>query len=148
MISLKDMPKDYRMCPATDQACPRAAHCLRALAWRAMSQGADLGLPYVYSILPRLADHPTDACPEYRDATPVRIAWGMSHLVDDVPHRLVLTVKKQIIRCFGNERYYYFCRKGERAITPQVQKAIAQVFRRNGLNPEVNFDKYEDGYNW
>lgn len=148
MEPLKDMPKDYVLCPATDAACPRAATCLRAHAWRTLAAGREKGWTFVRSLSPALAINPPSPCPHYRNSTPVRLARGMSHLFDDVPRRLALSVRRQVVLCFSSERYFYYCRGGKRLITPEEQQAVAAVFKRAGLSFPPKFDSYEEGYNW
>ena len=86
MEPLKDMPKDYVLCPATDAACPRARHVpARPRLAHAGRRAGKREWTFVRSLSPALAISPPSPCPHYRNSTPVRLARGMSHLFDDVP---------------------------------------------------------------
>ena len=51
----------------------------------------------------------------------------MTHLFDEVPTKLLFTVRHRGMGCVSCERYYYHCRKGERPISPEEQQRIAPM---------------------
>lgn len=42
---MENFPKDYTYCPASDEICPRAQHCLRAIAYRQLPKAGTAGKP-------------------------------------------------------------------------------------------------------
>ncbi len=149
MISLQTMPPDYVLCPTTDAACPRAATCLRALAWRALAAGAATSeWFYIRCLNPSYAANPPARCEHYRDSTPVHYARGMTRIFDDVPVRVEKTVRRRVMSCFSCRNYYFLSRKGERLIRPEEQEAIARVFRSCVPGLEPTYDGYVDDIYW
>lgn len=148
MPNLEEIPKQYTYCFADERTCPKADTCLRALAGRLLAD--DPLVCHVYAITPHYINRlpSPDACEFYRSDTPVRFASGMTHLFDDVPHRVFATVRSAVMNCFSCESYFYQCRKGERLITPEEQRRIIAVFRRNVPGVAPHFDKYVDMTDW
>lgn len=144
-----NMPKDYIYCPAADGACPRAPHCLRAIAYRQLTATeAPTKLGPIRIVHPACVANAADGCEYYRDSTPVRFARGMTKLFDEIPHRLEADIRRRIMACFSCRSYYFQSRKGERLITPKEQQDIANVFRRAGLKAEPEFDDYVEETYW
>lgn len=148
MHHFQDIPKTYIYCFADEQTCPKANTCLRALAGRLLVENPDVRhvdtlSPYYIKNLPSPGD-----CEFYRSGHVVRFASGMTHLFDEVPHRVFGAVRSAVMNCFSCESYFYQCRKGERLITPNEQKRILDIFRRKvpGITP--SFDRYEDKLDW
>lgn len=144
-----NMPKDYIYCPVADEVCPRARHCLRALAYRMLPTMEQPAKPGPIRIVhPACQTTAKDGCEYYREDTPVRFARGMTKLFDDIPHRLEADMRRRIMACFSCRSYYFQSRKGERLITPQEQQSIANVFRRAGLEAGPIFDSYIEEVYW
>lgn len=144
-----NMPKDYIYCPAADGACPRAQHCLRAIAYRQLTATEASDKPGTIRIVhPACVARAADGCEYYRDSTPVRFARGMTKLFDEIPHRLEADIRRRIMACFSCRSYYFQSRKGERLITPKEQQDIANVFRRAGMKAEPEFDDYVEETYW
>lgn len=146
---MENFPKDYTYCPASDEICPRAQHCLRAIAYRQLPKAGSAGKPGSIRIVhPAWQAAAKEGCEYYRDNTPVRFARGMTKLFDDIPHRLEADMRRGIMACFSCRSYYFQSRKGERLITPHEQQAIANVFRQAGLNTVPVFDSYIETVHW
>jgi len=77
----------------------------------------------------------------------VRVAWGIKHLLDDVPYKSLQPLKNQLIAYFGRGKYYRFYRK-ECSLSPEDQKYIRQTFRQHGIKKEPAFETYSEEYRW
>ncbi|WP_300814583.1 DUF6078 family protein [uncultured Bacteroides sp.] len=144
-----NMPKDYIYCPATDGTCPRAPHCLRAIAYRQLPATEASAKPGPIRIVhPACIVQAQDGCGYYRDSTPVRFARGMTTLFEDLPLKQARIVRRKVMACFSCESYFYQSRKGERLISPDEQKAIERAFRSAGVETAPQYDGYEEGFNW
>ena len=86
-------------------------------------------------------------CPHFQNAEKIHVAWGISHLLDNVPYKDGTNIKQQLIGHFGKTLYYRFYRE-ERFLSPAEQHYIRQLFRRKGITEEPVFDSYTDEYNW
>lgn len=86
-------------------------------------------------------------CPHFQNAEKIHVAWGISHLLDNVPYKDGTNIKQQLIGHFGKTLYYRFYRE-ERFLSPADQNYIRQLFRRKGITEEPVFDSYTDEYNW
>lgn len=146
--AVQNIPYHYLYCFATDEACPRASHCLHATAARLLGQSERTDPPALQSVSPVYIQKSAAQCSFFRDSTPVRFARGMTHLFDLVPYKQLRQVRLQVMGCFSCERYFYYSQEGKRLITPQEQKAIQNVFRRAGISPVPDFDEYSEGVNW
>lgn len=144
-----DIPKDYIYCTATDGACPRAPHCLRAIAYRQLTATeAPAKLGPIRIVHPACVARAADGCDYYRDSTPVRFARGMTNMFEDLPLKQARIVRRKVMTCFSCESYFYLSRKGERLITPAEQKAIRSSFRSAGVETAPQYDGYEEGVVW
>lgn len=150
MILLQNVPDGYEYCFAGSGKCPKAASCLRSIAAQLLSESEEPQPRSVRVVNPlyveRLADF--SACECYRSSEPLRYARGMTRLFDEVPAKLLATVRRRVMGCFSCERYYYHSRKGERPITPTEQQRIAAVFKDAGIAAKPKFDGYEQGLDW
>ena len=90
----------------------------------------------------------SSTCARYRSSEQLHYARGMTRLFDEVPTKLLFTVRHRVMGCFSCERYYYHCRKGERPISPEEQQRIARVFNAVGIGTKPKFDHYEYAVAW
>ena len=136
--AVQDIPHNYLYCFATDEACPRAPHCLHATAARLRSQSERTDPPSLQSVSPVYIRKSAARCRFFRDDTPVRFARGMTNMFEDLPLKQARIVRRQVMACFSCESYFYQSRKGERLITPDEQKAIEEVFHSAGVESLPN----------
>lgn len=150
MILLQDVPEGYEYCFAGIGKCPKASSCLRAIAAQLLSESKEPQPMSVRVVNPfyvgRLPD--ASACGCYRSDELLHYASGMTHLFDEVPAKLLPTVRRRVMGCFSCERYYYHCRKGERLISPEEQQRVASVFKAVGIDTKPKFDRYEYALAW
>lgn len=150
MILLQDVPDGYEYCFAGNGKCPKASTCLRAIAAQLLSESEESQPQSVRVVNPFYVDRLSDssACACYRSNKPLHYARGMIHLFDEVPAKLLSTVRHRVMGCFSCERYYYHCRKGERRISPEEQRRVFRVFKAAGISTKPKFDSYEYGLAW
>lgn len=135
-------PSDYPKCLQAD--CPAADQCLRNLMGRAVSEKAIvMTVINPKNLKPALGT----SCPYFHSTQPMRMARGFTKALDNVRHGEVKKIVAELSQLF-DERLYYRFRKGERLINPQQQAIIAEVLTRHGASQPVEFDSYEEGYNW
>ena len=144
-----NIPKDYIYCTADSGACPRAGHCLRAIAYLLTTTAEPANSPATIRIVhPARIASAADRCDYYRDSTPVRFARGMTTLFEDIPLKQARIVRRKVMACFSCESYFYLSRKGKRLITPNEQKAIEKAFQSSGVASVPRYDGYEEGVDW
>ena len=136
MILLQDVPDGYEYCFAGNGKCPKASSCLRAIAAQLLSESEAPQPQSVRAVNPFYVGSlsGSSTCARYRSSEQLHYARGMTHLFDEVPTKLLFTVRHRVMGCFSCERYYYHCRKGERPISPEEQQRIARVFKAVGIS--------------
>lgn len=140
---LKNKPVPYNYARCFNEHCPKAPDCLRHVA--ALHTTADTS--FISIVNPVSIPTDSTACPYFKTAEKMHVAWGISHLLDKVPFKDGTSIRNQLISHFGKNLYYCFYRE-ERPITPNDQAFICQLFRRKGIMEEPAFDSYTDEYNW
>lgn len=88
-----------------------------------------------------------DACPYFMSDQMEQFALGITHLLDNIPHKEVNAIKRQIIACM-NKATYYRCWRKERLIKPAEQEQIRQIFLNKGITEQPVFDEYVEQYDW
>lgn len=145
MILKQDIPNGYAHCFAGKDNCPQAGSCLRAIAARLFTDSEEPQPQTVNTVNAIYVEQLPDqsACPLYRSSKPLRYAKGMTRLFDDFPLKQAPMVRLRVINCFSCERYFYHSRKGDRLISPDEQRKIANVFRAANLGITPKFDGFE-----
>ena len=77
----------------------------------------------------------------------VLFASGMDHLLDNIPHAMAVTIRKEMYSLMGRNMYYRI-RNKERLLHPDEQKQIAAIFSKHGIKFKPAFDKYIEKYDW
>ena len=136
-----EVPVNYTLCIKND--CPKAAVCLRYKATQMMQ--ADV---QTWSILsPAYLAQIEGECPHYRSAEKVQYARGFVRMIRTLPVNISEMVAHKLIARFGRNAYYDM-RKGKRPIAPADQEIICTVVSECGAQQEVEFDSYEENYQW
>ncbi|KXB85286.1 hypothetical protein HMPREF3034_00275 [Prevotella sp. DNF00663] len=140
-------PADYVVCMLTEGKCALSASCLRSKMFAA---NVDEKQTYMHMLNPyALADGLSGTpCTYYRSAQKQQLARGMLHIFDNVPRKIYPEVRRAVMDCFSSYRQFYYCRKGEKLISPSAQNAVMEVFKRYRLDTEHLFDAYEEGFDW
>lgn len=123
--------------------CPQAESCLRHLAGVHCPDTRE----EVWAVNPQYAEANAGHCAQYRTTQPIRVAWGIQGLLDNVPHKQAVPLRKSLIQFFGKTLFYRFQRK-EYGISAQDQKRILQLFRQHGVTQEPNYEYYTEEYDW
>ena len=134
-------PTDYPRCLHTQ--CPKAADCLHQLA--ALQDTGDR--TFITIINPKSIPADTDACPHFKPARKVRLAWGVKNLFDTLPQKQAKIIKAEILRHFGRTKYYRIYRH-ETYMEPGEQEYIRKTFLRHGIQENPVFEGYTEGYVW
>ncbi|WP_293664836.1 DUF6078 family protein [uncultured Parabacteroides sp.] len=90
---------------------------------------------------------PDGDCPGFMSSQKLKYAYGMSHLLDDLPYRKAKEVRAVMREHYG-KTYFYRLKRMERCFTPEDQQYVGSLFQRFGIEREPTFDRYEEEYNW
>ncbi|WP_321333684.1 DUF6078 family protein [uncultured Bacteroides sp.] len=134
------VPYGYAHC--FKNQCPKASNCLHQFAARYTTPD----IPFITIINPACIPADASSCPYFQPSERIRAAWGISHLLDNVPYKDARNLRSQMLEHFGKNLYYRFYRK-ERCIKPDDQAFIRQLFRQKGITEEPVFDSYTWEYN-
>lgn len=134
-------PQQFARC--LNAACPHAEKCLR----RAVALQDTDEHPFLKAVNPLFYPQGDEPCKVFRSADKVRMAWGVTHLLDNVPHKKVSLLRDCIISQLGRSQYYRCFRK-ERPFSPEDQQFIGRLFRQHGINEEPKFDYYTSEFYW
>lgn len=136
-----EVPQTYIHCLHT--SCPRSGSCLRFQVTRHASP--EMALFEV--INPAHVVGKEDNCYFFRPNELSRFALGITHLLDNVPHSKATVIKKDLFNSFGRNKFYRI-RAKERLITPAEQIFIRNLFWKEDITEEPEFDKYVYQYEW
>lgn len=135
------VPPLYVHCFCHD--CPQAADCLRHLAGLHCPDSVQ----QTVAVNPRYARSHAGQCPRFQSNRLVRVAWGIRELLDNVPHKQAVALRKSLINHFGKNNFYRLQRK-ERGLSPADQQAVRRLFRFYGLTQEPAYEYYTESYDW
>lgn len=137
----KPVPEFFARC--LNEKCTQADSCLRRLA---LSQTTPE--TRIFSIInPESIPQDTTKCTSFISSRKLRMAWGMKHLLDNVPYKTAYSIRNNLIGYYGKS-HYYCCFRGERYITPTEQAYIRKLFLQYGIKEEPVYDDYTEEYNW
>lgn len=135
------VPRNYLHC--FNGKCCHAAKCLRYQVTRFVPiERIDINI-----VNPARTTPDAKTCPFFVPDEKHRFAYGITHLLDNIPYKDAVTVKQQMIGYFGKHTYYRYFRK-ERYLKPSDQEFVHQLFRNLGIKEEPVYDGYEEYYEW
>lgn len=137
------VPGEFGLCFAT--GCPLSPDCLRFKAGEQLPAP-----PATATIIPCVSPHCSGRgadCPCYLDAEPVRMARGFRHALDRLPHECVKPVRRELWTRFSQGGYYER-KNGQTLLSLEEQEVIREVFARHVPGQEVEFDAYEDAFDF
>ncbi len=112
--------------------CARHAHYLKAVA------EADT---YEVINIQRLQPDATSTCPYYLVTKKIRMAWGFRRIYDTIPHGNA----KHLYMCTPYPvRRFYKAKNAEIPIEPEMQQILLNIFKQNGADISIGFDRYEE----
>ena len=129
--------------PCFNHACERRESCLHWLGRVYVSTNSWV----VECITPANPEACGNSCIMYRLNKKVRVAFGFTRLLDQLPRRTGRILMADII-AQHNRTYAYEYRNGTRPIPPRMQEDIADTCRLAGYTAPITFDRYEEGYEW
>lgn len=86
-------------------------------------------------------------CPEFMSDTPVKYAYGWTHMFDKLVHEKAVAIKNELLYHYGKSEFYRLKRK-EKSFPPGAQQYVRNVFLRNGIKEEPLYDEYRYEYKW
>ncbi|WP_321480590.1 DUF6078 family protein [uncultured Bacteroides sp.] len=135
------VPFGYAHC--FNHQCPKGNHCMRHM----VALNATPNIPYITIVNPTCIPTDANSCPYFKQSQKIHVAWGISHLLDKVPHKEANILKELFLNHFGRNLYYRFYRK-ERFITPEEQNFIQQAFTKEGVLEKPQYESYSEEYSW
>ena len=133
-------PATYPVCVHAD--CPQAPTCLHQQAYATPSEGVN----YLRLINPRKCSK-DGQCKFYNDAKPVRFARGFTNFQKKMFPDQYQTFMWALISKFGRVAYFKR-RRGDIALSPKEQEIVLSALRKAGITEELEFDKYEENFDW
>lgn len=134
-------PANYGVCFRND--CPLASNCLRQIH----AQDPCEDERFIRVVNPSLAKSVTNKCEFHRPNQVIRVAYGIRHIFDAVPHSKYSSLLHSVIGLFGKSSYYRIYHK-QRPISPKEQEQIRRIFANYGINEPVEFEEYRDVIDW
>lgn len=125
------------------ERCPLKDKCLRYYAAQIEENEANS----VLIVNPRLIPEDASQCSYFKSLKKIRVAWGVKHLFDEVPAKLLRSLKSRIIASIGRTRYYR-CYRMEQGLMPSEQQFIADAFSKCGLTIKPKYDHYTEEFGW
>lgn len=135
------VPRGFAHC--LNEQCPQSADCLRRQAALHITANCQ----FIKIVSPSYTPAADEKCPYYKSDKPIRFAFGVRHLYDDLPHKVAMDIKQTILYHYGRSGYYRYYRK-ECLFNLQDQAYIRQVFRKHGVTSEPVYDGFVNGYIW
>ena len=134
----KKMAQGYT--PCFNGGCSRHEHCLH---WQG-SEFVDPKRLVVQCVNPMMdgAD-----CPVYAHDEKVHMGLGFNNLLDQLPRTISKALMDSVVNTV-NRTYAYEHRNGTRPTPPWLQQHITDFCRQHGWQGPVEFDAYEDQYDW
>ncbi|MBR1547784.1 MAG: hypothetical protein IJ637_03555 [Prevotella sp.] len=71
---------------------------------------------------------------------PLMLAWGFSHLFDNVRHCDYRALRQAVTNYLGSTGTYHRYHRGERLLTPEQQQAIQHIFQSYGYTEPCRYD--------
>lgn len=137
----KPVPDSFARC--LNEKCKQANSCLRRLALLQTTPETH----YFSIVNPASVSQDAAKCPFFVSSRKLRMAWGMKHLLDNVPYKTAYSLRYNLLAYYGKS-HYYCCFRGERYITPTEQAYIRNLFLQYGIKEEPVYDDYTEEYSW
>lgn len=140
-LDYSKVPKNFVHCLNAD--CKQADCCLRQQVSRYIP-----ATQRDFRILnPVRTQNDETSCPDFLIDTPVKHAYGWTHMFDKLMHETAVAVKNELLYHYGKTEFYRLKRK-EKSFTPKDQQYVRNVFLRYGVKDEPHYDQYQYDYKW
>lgn len=140
-IDLSKMPWSFVVC--WNDECPLIETCLR----HAVGKNLPDDKATAVAVNPHVADWQDGQCRHYKKIEFVRNAYGIRHLLDDVPKKSAAFLATQLRGALTNRLYYHYYHS-RKPIPPEHQAFIREMFARFSPGVEVKFERYSDEIKW
>lgn len=140
-LEYKDVPKNYLFCHCNQ--CPRHKKCLRYQAALCIPDD----VPHYSSINPNYQKAKDNSCGYFQSCDTARFARGMDHILDNIPYKVAVSIRKDLLSMMGRSMYYRI-RNKERLLHPVEQEQVFAVFTKHGIKTKPEFDEYIDMLDW
>ena len=134
-------PSGYSLCLRPE--CASAHSCLRHLA--GLNIPADV--PTVRCVSPSAWPEDAAKCPHYRTTQKVTLAWGASHMAEEVPYKQAVAIRNAVRRLWPKTTYFRISHH-ERPITPDMQRKIDRIFARLAPEAHPRYDCLTEEYDF
>ena len=134
-------PANYSRC--FNNQCPKADNCLHRLA--ALRDTPEY--PSIRIINPLCIPEDSSQCAYFQSTQKIHVAWGISHLLDEVPYKNLQPLKSQLIAHFGRGKYYRFYRE-ESYLSPRRPELYPQNFPPIQHSGRTGFRLLQRGIQW
>ena len=135
-----NMPKDWAVCFTHD--CILKEQCLRYYAAKTLSVSQHSAL----TVLPSARSG--NSCKEFHTMKKERLAWGFSHLFDDVKHCDYRSLRRAMEDHFGSRFVYYRYHRGINKLSEEEQQWINDLFQRYGYAALRVYDNYQTSWEY
>lgn len=133
--------KGYLLC--YNERCNRHEHCLRWL----VKDYAPKDVPLISIVNPNHKTHTGATCRYFRSDTRKRMAVGMTTFFDEMPRKMEQKIRHELMQHLGRTTFFIY-RRGDRPITPSVQRQIEEICVRNGWKNMPVYDGFTEEYEW
>lgn len=139
-LDYSEVPRGFVHC--LNGNCKQTEHCLRYQVARHLPATCN-----DFRILNPDRIKSESDCSEYLSDTPVKYAYGWTHMFDKLIHEKAVAIKDELLYHLGKNEFYRLKRK-EKSFTPRAQQYVRNVFRRYGVEEEPVYDQYQYQYKW
>lgn len=140
-IDISKMPRIFAVC--WNGECPLKDKCLRFIAQEKLP--AERGT--AISVNLHSVDWAGGQCTRFKAVTWDKNAYGIRHLLDEVPKKVASRLASELRALFGNRLYYHYYHS-RKPVPPEHQAYIKDAFTRHCPQVEVRFDRFADEVNW
>ena len=135
LTDFSNMPKDWAVCFMHD--CILKEQCLRYYACKALPIDQHSTL----AVLPSARSG--NSCKAFYAMETERLAWGFSHLFNDVRHSDYRSLRSTMESHFGSRFVYYRYHRGINKLSEGEQKWVDELFQRYGYAAPRVYDNYQ-----
>ena len=135
-----NMPKNWAVCFMHD--CILKEQCLRYYVGKTLSVSRHSAL----TVLPSARSG--NSCREFHTMKKERLAWGFSHLFDDVKHSDYRFLRCAMEDHFGSRFVYYRYHRGINKLNEEEQQWIDDLFQRYGYAAPRVYDNYQTSWEY
>lgn len=137
---IRQHAKNYVVCFNGD--CSVRNECLR---WLAGCCQDDEWL--VYAVNHNSQGAGGETCRHLRKAVEMEMPVGFVHMFDSIAEKKARAVRKDMLGEMGPNCYYVH-RRGDKPMTPELQKVVRNIFKKNGVEDAPQYDGTAKTYNW